>query len=78
MENLTLGPINLIHTLVAGRRVDELAALLNQQGDRFELSTSAEAATTWDRRVSGDNFAYVLFSLCFTQHALISCQHRLE
>jgi hypothetical protein len=57
MESLKLPPTSLVDPLVLERRVDELAALLNQQGDRLKLVLSDAAVTAWERVPSGDNFA---------------------
>jgi hypothetical protein len=59
---LKLPPTSLVYPLVLERRADELAALLNQQGDTLKV-TVGEGAGAWNTQPSGDNFAYESLSL---------------
>jgi hypothetical protein len=54
---LKLPPTSLVYPLVLERRADELAALLNQQGDTLKV-TIGDGAAAWKTQSSGDNFAY--------------------
>jgi hypothetical protein len=59
MQPLKLPPTSLVYPLVLERRVDELAALLNQQGDRLKLILSDDDSevAAWSKVPFGDNFA---------------------
>jgi hypothetical protein len=61
MPLLKLPPTSLVYPLVLESRVDELAAILNQQGDTLQV-TIGDGAVAWKTQPSGDSFAYESFS----------------